>query len=142
MSDKSEKTVPVSMFGQAFKDARKDRQLTQDDLGALLGVTRSTIAMIETGKMAAFDDDERYEKVAEQLGKTAEHWRRLAEQSKRTFHLTGEVTEEHRRTGDVLSRHWSNLPANVLRAIRQVVLNEVGDEGAPPAAPPPKKTRQ
>jgi HTH-type transcriptional regulator/antitoxin HipB len=39
-------------IGLAIRDARKQRKLTQQQLGALLGMSRATISGIETGRIA------------------------------------------------------------------------------------------
>ena len=39
-------------IGLAVRDARKQRKLTQQQLGALLGMSRATISGIETGRIA------------------------------------------------------------------------------------------
>lgn len=112
----------VSIFGATLREDRRGKNMTQEDLGTLLGVGRSTIAMIEKGVQLSFDDEANYEKLARYLGRTAEEWKRLAMQSQRTFHLSGKgVTDEHRRTGELLSAKWEDLSASALRAIRQVI---------------------
>ena len=42
----------LTEIGLAIRDARKRRKLTQQQLGALLGMSRATISGIETGKIA------------------------------------------------------------------------------------------
>jgi HTH-type transcriptional regulator / antitoxin HipB len=39
-------------IGAAIRDARKQRQLTQQQLGEQLGMSRATISGIETGRIA------------------------------------------------------------------------------------------
>lgn len=124
-------------FGLRLKAARLKKQLSQEDLGLLLGMSRATIAMTETGQMPSFECD--YDQLAAQLGDTAAEWADLAEKSRQSFHLKGQaVTEEHRRTGAVLEKHWGHLSEEILRVIRTVVLSSAGapSEGTepPPAA--------
>ena len=40
----------LQKFAKNLKRLRKLKNLTQDDLGAIEGISRSTISMVETGK--------------------------------------------------------------------------------------------
>lgn len=44
--------MDMSEIGAALRDARKQRKLSQEQLGRLLGMSRATISGIETGKVA------------------------------------------------------------------------------------------
>ena len=44
--------MSMTEIGLAIRDARKQRKLTQQQLGALLGMSRATISGIETGRIA------------------------------------------------------------------------------------------
>ena len=49
-----EEEVAAYHIGEAIKQARKGRNLTQEQLGALMGVQRSQISKIESGKNLNF----------------------------------------------------------------------------------------
>lgn len=116
-----------------MKAARDARAMSQEDVARLLDVVRSTIAMIESGKMVAFEDPQKYERLAEIFPETtATEWQVAAERSRRSYVLSGKMTEEHRRTGDLLAKNWENLSPESLRAIRQTLLHSM-------ATKPPKK---
>lgn len=122
-------------LGTQMKEARKAKGLAQEDLARLIGCHRSTIAMIEIGGMAGFDDHSFYEKIAKQLGKTAKDWSDLADRSKRTVHLPvgGEtVTEEHRKVGVALADAWEHLPPDALKAIKAVIAHAVASKKSGP----------
>ena len=42
----------MSEIGNVIRETRKQRKLTQQQLGALLGMSRATISGIETGRIA------------------------------------------------------------------------------------------
>jgi transcriptional regulator with XRE-family HTH domain len=44
--------MDMSDIGSTIRDARKQRKLTQQQLGELLGMSRATISGIETGRIA------------------------------------------------------------------------------------------
>ena len=61
-----ENELRIDLLGQAIKQARKEQQLTQEDLGKLVGVQKAQISKIENGvKNARF---ETILKVFEALG--------------------------------------------------------------------------
>lgn len=88
--------------------------------------------------MLTFKNPAMYAKLAEHLGGTAEEWQELAERSKLSFLLpgTGEgITDHHRRTADLLVRHFHVLRPAAMRAIQQIILHEVGRLSQPPELP-------
>lgn len=128
--DKAKKTEHLSAFGIKLKADRRAKGLTQADLAAFLGCARSTVAMIETGHMAAFDNDEYYDELAKQLGGTGVEWKDLAERSRTAFRLSGVgISDEHRKAGSTLEKYWADLPAEVLRAITQTIMHKMGGGG-------------
>ena len=46
--DKFEYELQMDLIGQAIRQTRKDRQLTQEELGKLIGVQKSQISRIES----------------------------------------------------------------------------------------------
>lgn len=50
MAKLSQVEKPYEMFGQRVKDRRKELGMRQEDLAALTGLTRASIANIEAGK--------------------------------------------------------------------------------------------
>jgi HTH-type transcriptional regulator/antitoxin HipB len=44
--------MDMDQIGTAIRDARKLKDLSQEDIGRLLGMSRATISGIETGKVA------------------------------------------------------------------------------------------
>ena len=46
--DKFEYELQIDLIGQAIRQTRKDRQLTQEELGKLIGVQKSQISRIES----------------------------------------------------------------------------------------------
>lgn len=143
-----------SIFGKKLREARTrpGHERSQQDLALLireqgLKCSRSAIAMIESGKMSAFDDDAYCVAFAKVFGNPADEWREWAKRSRSVFKLTGAgkgVTEDHRVTGELLMENWANLSPQVLRAIRATVLHQVGNDPATepePAAGNPKRGR-
>jgi len=47
--DDYELRIKLLQFGQLIKEVRKAKDLTQDDLGELIGVTKSQISKLENG---------------------------------------------------------------------------------------------
>lgn len=47
--DDYELRIKLIQFGQLIKEVRKERELTQDELGDLIGVTKSQISKLENG---------------------------------------------------------------------------------------------
>ncbi len=47
--DGYELKIKLAQFGQLIKDVRKEKELTQDQLGELIGVTKSQISKLENG---------------------------------------------------------------------------------------------
>lgn len=62
----SRKPKPAQGIGKDIRDARKDQDLTQEELAELAGVSRPTIARVETGSNISTGT---LEKVAKALGK-------------------------------------------------------------------------
>lgn len=52
--DKFEEKMQSFLIGEAIKQARESRNLTQEELGKLLGVQRAQISRIESGKNLTF----------------------------------------------------------------------------------------
>lgn len=48
--DALEAEVQASLIGEAIRQSRKEKNLTQEQLGKLLGIGRSQVARIESGK--------------------------------------------------------------------------------------------
>lgn len=53
--DAYEKEFELFLIGETIKQARKKKQLTQEQLGELIGVKKSRISKIESGKNLSFD---------------------------------------------------------------------------------------
>lgn len=53
--DAYEKEFELFLIGETIKQARKKKQLTQEQLGELIGVKKSRISKIENGKNLSFD---------------------------------------------------------------------------------------
>jgi transcriptional regulator with XRE-family HTH domain len=135
-TDPPPKDVPA--FGRKMKAERERRNYTQDDLAEMLQCSRATIAMVENGHMFSFSKDAYYGRLADMLGGTGEEWKALADRSKLSFLLSGAgdgITEEHRRTGEMLARHWSTLSPAAVRAIRQAIVHELGRQSQPTKLP-------
>jgi len=47
--DDYELRIKLIQFGQLIKEVRKEKKLTQDQLGELIGVTKSQISKLENG---------------------------------------------------------------------------------------------
>jgi len=47
--DDYELRIKLLQFGQLIKEVRKEKKLTQDELGELIGVTKSQISKLENG---------------------------------------------------------------------------------------------
>lgn len=47
--DSYELRIKLIQFGQLIKEVRKEKGLTQDELGELIGVTKSQISKLENG---------------------------------------------------------------------------------------------
>lgn len=47
--DDYELRIKLIQFGQLIKEVRKEKRLTQDQLGELIGVTKSQISKLENG---------------------------------------------------------------------------------------------
>jgi DNA-binding XRE family transcriptional regulator len=52
--DKHEEEVQFFLIGEAVKQARESKNLTQEELGNLIGVQRAQISRIESGKNLTF----------------------------------------------------------------------------------------
>ena len=46
--DKFEYELQMELIGKAIKDSRQERQLTQEELGSLIGVQKSQISRLES----------------------------------------------------------------------------------------------
>ena len=53
--DEFEKEIELVRIGETIKEARKSKSLSQEQLGALIGVQKSRISKIENGKGISFD---------------------------------------------------------------------------------------
>lgn len=143
MGEKSEQNDPdLSEFGREVLTRRSLREITQQDLSARIGCSRTSIAMLESGKMPALTREEFFPRLARILGDEkdgsdqASWWSALADRSRPDVQLatTGaHVTEEHRRVAAALQKKWSKLSPEALRAISQVLAADPG--------PRPKKAK-
>ena len=52
--DKFEEDLHSFLIGEALKQARQSKNLTQEELGSLIGVQRAQISRIESGKNLTF----------------------------------------------------------------------------------------
>lgn len=52
--DKFDEKIQSFLIGEAIKQARESKNLTQEELGKLLGVQRAQISRIESGKNLTF----------------------------------------------------------------------------------------
>ena len=52
--DKFDENIHSFLIGEAIKQARQSKNLTQEELGALIGVQRAQISKIENGKNLTF----------------------------------------------------------------------------------------
>ena len=52
--EKYDEEIEMFLIGDALKQARKSKNLTQEDLGKLIGVQKAQISRIENGKNLTF----------------------------------------------------------------------------------------
>lgn len=138
MARKVEPLREPTEFGGLVQGLRLDRAWSQQHVAAAVGVARSHLSMVETGRQPAFGPT-KIAALAHLFGVEMSSLVQKAARAKASYRLQGAgVSDLHRTLGAALEARWKGLPRETLTSLcalaQQASSAHQDDSPAPPIA--------